>query len=163
MMTMKALVNRVLSQYWQYALLLFVWCGFLNAFNALTLVSGALFVALFSVLFGLSRQKINLLHLLLLVVHTLYKLVQSSYYVLKEICVARGDANYQLCKLEFDALNDVQKVVLANLISLTPGTLTVDVTNTHVIIHDMFANQVQAGSDEIKYNLLPMIKKAFPC
>lgn len=49
-------------------------------------------------------------------------------------------------------MNDLQIVCLANMITLTPGTFTMDVAQDHkcLYVHNMYIDTVQKSVDEIK-------------
>lgn len=62
-----------------------------------------------------------------------------------------------------DALNDRQTAVMANLITMTPGTLSVDVSSDHrtLYVHVMFLKDPDALRAEIKQNYERRIAHVF--
>lgn len=160
---MKRKLKKMFNISWQYIFFVVIWCGFLGGYNLLTIISGFVIIILISLLFSFSKQQINVVWLFLLIFYTIYKLIESSVFVMMEIFQKPNENKYDIKSVTFDEISNSQKVVLSNLISLTPGTLTIDVTNSLVVIHDMFSFKQMDVATEIRYKLLPLIKKAFPC
>lgn len=155
-------ISSALDIAWQYVFFILIWCGFLGSIDAITLLSGCFFVLLLSFLFSFSSQKIKIHYLFILIFYILYKLFESSYYVILEILKPRRKSEYKIETVNFNRLTKTQMIILSNLISLTPGTLTVDLTDSSVIIHDMFPSKDNCIIDSIVNQLIPMIKRAFP-
>jgi multicomponent Na+:H+ antiporter subunit E len=88
-------------------------------------------------------------------VYFLYDLVRSSVAVVWEIVTPRVYSKPQLLEMPLDAQTDMEIMLTANLISLTPGTLTVDVApdRSHLLIHAMFVDDPQRTIDDLKQGM----------
>ena len=139
-----------------------IWCGFLGGVNAITVLSGLMVVFAVSLFFGLSTQRINPIFFTTLLLRVFYQLIESSYFVVVEIFSKTDVRKYEVKTLSVTRLSKTQQVLLAGLISLTPGTLTIDISERQVTIHDMFAHKSFQIEKEIAKKLVPLIQKAFP-
>lgn len=90
-----------------------------------------------------------------LVVYFLYELFASSVLVVWDILTLRHRSRPQLIHVPLDAATDLEITLLGNLLSLTPGTLSLDVTpdRRHLIVHAMFVDDPQQVIDTIKGGL----------
>ncbi|CAN5735740.1 Na+/H+ antiporter subunit E [soil metagenome] len=71
----------------------------------------------------------------------LYDLVVSSLQVAAAVLRPQDRIRPRLLTIALDTRTDVQTMLVGNFISLTPGTLTVDVGTDRrtLLVHDMFA------------------------
>ena len=85
----------------------------------------------------------------------LYELVVSSIKVAHDVITPPILARPGVIKVPLDVRTDAEIAVLANLVSLTPGTLSLDVSpdNRELYVHAMFVDSPQAVRDEIKNGL----------
>lgn len=91
--------------------------------------------------------------LLNLLAYFLWDLIRSSVEVAWDVVTPQTLAEPKLLLLPLDARTDTEIMATANLISLTPGTLTVDVSDDrkHLLIHAMFgASNPQATKAGLK-------------
>lgn len=102
-------------------------------------------------LFGPSPYFRRVLSALGLLVFFLYELVRSSMAVVWDIVTPEIHSRPRMVKMPLDCQDDTEIMLTANLISLTPGTLTVDVAadKSHLVIHAMFAEE----PDEVVHDL----------
>ncbi|RED17836.1 Na+/H+ antiporter subunit E [Pontivivens insulae] len=87
-----------------------------------------------------------------LVLYFLWDLFSSSVIVAWDVLTPRDRSEPQLLLMPLDAETDAEIMATANLISLTPGTLSLDVTpdRKHLLVHSMFG----AGNpDEVRKSL----------
>ncbi|MGB0497111.1 MAG: Na+/H+ antiporter subunit E [Rubricella sp.] len=87
------------------------------------------------------RALLKPIKLLNLIVYFLWDLVTSSFQVAWDVVTPRLRAQPKLLLLPMDAKTDGEITLTANLISLTPGTLSLDVSEDRqqLLVHAMFA------------------------
>lgn len=145
-------------------LLALVWAAFQGAFSLLNLAVGALLGAL--VLWFLRpllegpasesgpltlRSTFRRLQKLFwgfeLLLFFFYELLRSSLQVAREVVRPRMQLTPGIVALPLDADSDLEITVLANLISLTPGTLSLEVApdRKKLYIHSMFTEGEDAA------------------
>lgn len=85
----------------------------------------------------------RLLAVIGLLAYFLYDLVVSSVRVAWDVVTPRLMARPRLMEMPLDARTDAEILMTANLISLTPGTLSMDVSENRntLLVHAMFAGQ----------------------
>lgn len=71
----------------------------------------------------------------------IWELLLSTARVVVDVLTVHNLSEPDILLVPLDAKTDMEVTILANLVSLTPGTLSLDVTpgNTHLVIHAMFA------------------------
>ena len=69
-----------------------------------------------------------------------YELIVSSLRVAWDVLTPRNYARPGFVVMPLDARSDTEVMLTANLISLTPGTLSIDLSNdrSQLLIHSMF-------------------------
>jgi multicomponent Na+:H+ antiporter subunit E len=87
-----------------------------------------------------------------LVVYFLYDLVRSSVAVVWAIMTPSMYSRPQLLRMPLDAKEDLEIMLTGNLITLTPGTLTVDVDpdRKFLLIHAMFVDDPNETIADLK-------------
>lgn len=92
----------------------------------------------------------------------LYELLMSSLQVARDVLSPRMTFRPGIIALPLESDDDVQITVLANLITLTPGTLSVDVSTDKkmLYIHAMRADDPAGLRASIKDGFEVQIKKA---
>lgn len=65
--------------------------------------------------------------------------------------------------MPLDAKSDIEIFLIANLITLTPGTLTLDVTpdRSHLIVHSIYAADTDALVAELKSGMERRVREVF--
>ena len=98
---------------------------------------------------------------MLLGVYTLWHLIRSSLEVAQDILTPNKKSQPKIIELTYHCKHPVQISLLVNLISLTPGTLVVDIDekNQRLIIHVMFAQNEEQFISFILKSLEPKIQK----
>ncbi len=87
-----------------------------------------------------------------LIVLFLYELIVSSIQVVWDVLTPQQKSRPGVISVPLDAKGEMEVLLVTNLISLTPGTLSLDVTedcNT-LYIHAMFADDPDAIRKQIK-------------
>lgn len=95
------------------------------------------------------QQVVGVIHLML---YFLWDLWQSSLRVLIDLLRVRSQSRPGIVAVSTEGMNDVQILVLANLITLTPGTLTLEVSDDKqtLYVHCMF---LDGGPDAIRQGI----------
>ena len=108
------------------------------------------------------KFNINIIRLITLMLFMCWELVRSSLDVAWDVLTPSSKSQSKIVNLRLQCKHPVQISLLANLISLTPGTLTVEIikNNTELVIHIMFAQRQQEIITFIKEKLEPKIIKA---
>lgn len=106
--------------------------------------------------FGLDRSYFRRLKAaLVLVLFFHYEMTVSVFRVAREVLTPTPESAPDIVHIPLDAKTDIEITLLANMVSLTPGTLSLDITEkrTHLIVHAMFARDHEAVISEIKNGL----------
>lgn len=151
------------NRLWVVLFLLIIWCGFSNNFQPVNILLG-LFFSLAIHFLVMSKPldfKINSLQLIILCFYMIWKLLQSSLEVAWDILTPKAKSQPKLIRLTLNCKHPVQISLLSNLISLTPGTLTIDIEkeNEVLILHVMFAQNQKKIIAFIRGKLEPRIMK----
>lgn len=100
-----------------------------------------------------------------LIVVFLYDLTISSLQVARAVVSPRDRIQPRVMTIPLTTRTDLQTTLVGNLISLTPGTLTVDVgeDGTTLLVHDMFAgDQPEDARRSVQEGLQKRVKDAAP-
>lgn len=103
-------------------------------------------------LIGASRYHSRVVAWIKLVIMFHYELFVSSMQVIMDIITPRHLATPALIEMPLDVKTDAGILLVTNLISLTPGTLSVDVSEdrTTLLIHAMFADDPDGLCQSLK-------------
>jgi multicomponent Na+:H+ antiporter subunit E len=99
-----------------------------------------------------------------LCVFFVYELVMSCLQVAWEVITPRGRARPGIIALPLDARSDLQITILANLISLTPGSLSLAVSDDRrvLFVHVMFIDDVEEEKRKLKAGMETKVMEAIP-
>ncbi|MEM9853606.1 MAG: Na+/H+ antiporter subunit E [Pseudomonadota bacterium] len=134
-----------------------VWAIFFGGFTWLTVLSG--FVAGYVVLWVLqpltgvrSTYFKRVFYWIRLLVMFFYELIVSSAQVLWDIITPTLYARPAIIHMPLDVKSDTGILLVTNLISLTPGTLSIDVSEDRktLTLHAMFADDPLAVCNSLK-------------
>jgi len=151
-------LNLMLALLWAMAqgevTLLSIGSGFLVGMLVLHLVGPVL---------GDSRYAIRFLRAIGLTVFFLKELVVSSIRVAIDVIRPTFTMRPAIIQVPLDVRGDVQITLLANLISLTPGTLSVDVSDdcACLYVHAMYGDDPAAVVRSIKHDFERRIVEVF--
>jgi multicomponent Na+:H+ antiporter subunit E len=142
-----------------------IWCGFSGEVVTSTVLSG-IFVAIFCHALFRSKDtraiRFRIIPFFLLACFTIKELIISSILVAQEIVVPRVLSTPEILELPLSCHDSTQILLLTNLISLTPGTLVIDVIdNKAVRFHAMFATDKEKMISFIKDVLEPKVMRVF--
>ena len=93
----------------------------------------------------------------------LYELMASAWSVAKLVCSPRMNLQPAIFRYELSLEDDFQIVLLANMITLTPGTLTIDVSDDkkYLYIHALDCADPDALRKSIADGFEKRIREAF--
>jgi multicomponent Na+:H+ antiporter subunit E len=120
--------------------------GFIFGYFVLFLARGALGPSPY---FG---RALNLIHF---AAFFLYEIFNSNIKVARDVLTSRHYMKPRIIAVPLDARTDAEITLLANLISLTPGSLSLDVSGDKktIYVHTMYAGDADAAKREIKDGL----------
>lgn len=146
------------------AFLTFIWIGFTNKLNFSPIMIGIVFSTLISFLVFKKNLhfKINMINLFLLIFYIIYELICSSLEVAWDILRPSHRNDPVITQLKLSCQSAMQISLLSSLISLTPGTLVIDISddNRTIFIHIMFGTKKEKIIQFIKEKLEPKVMEA---
>ena len=91
----------------------------------------------------------------------LWELLLSNLRVARDVVRPRSHARPAIVAIPVDGLSRAQVTLLANLITMTPGTLSIDASSDEgtLYIHAMFVDDVQKLRDEIEHGLTRRVRE----
>ena len=149
-------------------LLAVAWAGLTADFSLSNLILGqilgfgALWVA--APLFNApSRYFLSSVRIARLIGYFLYELVVGSLQVTWDVLTPRHRAQPRILTVPLDVATEAELLLLTNLISLTPGTLSLDLTEdgSCLRVHSMFAGDEAAQVAEIKDGMERRVREVF--
>lgn len=98
-----------------------------------------------------------------LILFFLYDLVVSSIRVTFDVLTPDHKSKPAILEMPLDVKSDLEILLVTNLISLTPGTLSIDVTPDRktLIIHAMFAHDPERLIKNLKTGIERLVKEVF--
>jgi multicomponent Na+:H+ antiporter subunit E len=149
-------------------LLAVVWAALSATFTLSSLLSGFVlgYAALWIVqpLFGTqSPYFLRVYRTIRLILFFLWELIVSSVRVALDILSPRQRSKPAIFVMPLDVESDIEILLVTTLISLTPWTLSLDVTpdRKSLIVHAMFAEDPEALVAELKSGMERMVKEVF--
>ena len=126
-------------------------------------VVGMLVLHLVGPVLGDSRYAIRFLRAIGLMAFFLKELVVSSVRVAIDVIRPTFTMRPAIIQVPLDVRGDVQITLLANLVSLTPGTLSVDVSDDcgSLYVHAMYGDDPAAVARSIKHDFERRILAVF--
>lgn len=98
-----------------------------------------------------------------LLVYFHYDLVKSSIAVVWDVLTPKQRSTPRFVEMPLDARSDTEILLVTNLISLTPGTLSVDVSEDRqtLLVHAMFAEDPDALCRDLKNGMERLVREVF--
>ena len=122
----------------KFILLFLVWIGLTNSLNIQELIVGAI-VSFIIAKFFTPNRAFNLKDLVIKYIRFipifLKNLIESNIVVAKIVLNPKLPINTGIVKLKTDLTNEHDRLILANAITLTPGTITVELRDSELFIH----------------------------
>lgn len=143
------------------------WAAVIGDFSLVSLAFGytigyvALWVA--KPLFGETHYFARFYHSIYLILFFLWELVVSCVRVAWDVVTPRLYARPGVIAVPLDAKSDLEITMTANLISLTPGTLSLDVSEdrTTLYVHAMYISDIDDLKRELKDGMERRVMNAF--
>ena len=85
------------------------------------------------------------------------KIIQANVTVVKHIWLGKESISPTLTKIKISQKTDMGKVIYANSITLTPGTVTIDIKDDEIIVHALLYKDIEslkAGEMDRRVSLL---------
>lgn len=104
----------------------------------------------------------RLLSVAKLIIIFLYQLVVGSLQVVWDVLTPTHLSTPKIINLPLTVTSDFQIMLLANLISLTPGTLILDLSRDkkYLVVHAMFAKDEAAIINDLKHSFEKLVIEA---
>ena len=144
--------------------LTFVWCGLLGSLTLANLVSG--FVVSYLLLWLVTRGHRGhdnyfgkLPRLLGFLGYYLWELVKSNAIIAYDVLTPTHHMKPGVIGIPIKAQTDLEITVLANLITMTPGTLSLDISPDRktLYVHAMYIRDPEALRRDIQENFEPRV------
>jgi multicomponent Na+:H+ antiporter subunit E len=144
------LINIILAILWMALTTKFSGSSLLVGF-----IIGFLILAFCSRVFVKQAYAKKFWYILVFMVFILYELIESSLKVAMHVLKPTLSVRPGVIALPLDCETDLEITLLANLISLTPGTLTLDVSSDKktLFVHTMYANDIEHERKMMKLKL----------
>ncbi len=122
----------------KFILLFLVWIGLTNSLNIQELIVGAIVSFIIAKFFTPNRE-FNIKDLAVKYIKFIpiffKNLIESNIAVAKIVLNPKLPINTAIVKLKTDLTNEHDRLILANAITLTPGTITVELRDSELFIH----------------------------
>lgn len=146
------------------------WSALWNGFTVLNLISG--FVVGYGALWfardliadaGERRYFRALPQTFVLIAYFIKELIKSSIMVARDCIAPRPNLHPAIVKMPLDAHSDFEIFLLSNMITLTPGTLTLDVApdRSFLMVHSIYATDEDALVHDLKSGMERRIGEVF--
>ncbi|HEV8033267.1 Na+/H+ antiporter subunit E [Yoonia sp.] len=149
-------------------LLAVIWASLWGSLTLFQLVAGFVvgFVTLWiaqPLLGGPNGYYLRAYRIVRLALYFIYDLCVSSIRVAYDVLTPTDYSNPKILEMPLDVQSDIEILLVTNLISLTPGTLSLDVTPDRktLIVHAMFADDPDAVIASLKNGMERMVKEVF--
>ena len=148
--------SRISKILYTWLVIFILWLAFTTSIDFYELVTGlsiSFIIALFSyqnfTSFGLkSLNPLKILYWFQYIAVFLIALIKANFHVAQIVLSPKLPINPGIVEFESKLHSDFAKMILANSITLTPGTLSVDVIEQRFFIHWL---QVESSKPEIAY------------
>lgn len=134
-----------------FIVLMLIWMGLTNAFDWQELLAGAIISASIVVLTikGDDSKGICLLRFLGYLPVFMKNLLLSNIDIAKRVLDPKLPVNPGIVKIQTTLTRPYQRLILANSITLTPGTVTLEMEEDHLYIHWIDASEESEKHGEI--------------
>ncbi|MDX9875438.1 MAG: Na+/H+ antiporter subunit E [Spongiibacteraceae bacterium] len=161
--------TKLLPRPLQSLALLLTWLLLANEFSLGQLLLGALFAVVLPQLvapFQISAPRVRRLSVLAgLVVRVLGDIVVANLQVARNVLGRNSQLRPAFISLPLDIEHDVAKVMLASIVTLTPGTVSADLSRDrrHLLIHTLTTDDCDTLVRVIKQRYETPLREAFEC
>ncbi len=139
--------------------LAFLWAALTADFRAENIAIGFIFsfgiLALTSKVWGSKPYAKKSWLLIKFIAFIFWEILVSNFRVASDVLRLQLKNRPGVIAIPLDAKTDIEITLIANLISLTPGTLTLDVSTDKslLFIHTMFTDDIQGQRDALKADI----------
>jgi len=154
-----------------WIILFLIWYAFTTSLAPAELITGGVVSFILSIftfkIFSCCGLKIFMPHKFIYVIQYIFvfiiALIKSNLDVARRVISPSLPINPGIVEFETKLTNDFAKMVLANSITLTPGTLTVDVIDNKYYIHwiDVVSDKQEIAFKEIAEDFEKVLLKIF--
>jgi len=143
-----------------------VWAALSGEFTLASLLVGFVvgYATLWAMqpLFPSSRYCPQMMGLIMLALFFLWELLVSSLKVAWSVVTPLRHSKPGIISVPLEVSSDTELTVLANLISLTPGSLAIDISEDrkHLVVHAMFIEDPDDFRREIKQGMEHRVREA---
>jgi len=143
-----------------------VWAALSGQFTLASLLVGFIvgYVTLWAMqpLFPASRYCAKVIGLVKLAIFFLWELLVSSLKVAWSVVTPLRYSKPGIITVPLDVKSDTEITVLGNLISLTPGSLSLDISDDrrHLVVHAMFIEDPEDFRREVKLGMEHRVREA---
>lgn len=145
-----------------------IWAALWGSFTLFQLTAGfllgfAILWLLQPLLGGPGAYYLRAYRIVRLILYFIYDLLMSSFRVAWDVLTPHDYSNPKIVEMPLDVKSDFEILLVTNLISLTPGTLSLDVTPDRktLIVHAMFADDPDEVVRGLKNGMERMVKEVF--
>lgn len=101
------------------------------------------------------KTAIRIFRIVQFVLFYLFQLIKANLVIAKDILSINPKITPGFIEIEIDAKTDSEILALVNLISMTPGTLCLDISEDkkYIYVHEMYLKDVASAKQNIKNGL----------
>lgn len=136
-------------------IIVMIWLALWSDASAANVLSGLLLAGTLVLVFGPWQPGtvvIRPVHVARFALHFLYKLIQASLVVARTVVTPQNRINTGIVAVPLRGCSDAVTTLIANTISLTPGTLTLEVRRDPLMlfIHALDVRSVEQVQDDVR-------------
>ena len=93
----------------------------------------------------------------------LKEIICSNLRVAYDVLTPRHHMRPEILDVDVTGLTDRQKLVLVNLVTMTPGSISIDLSDdSHIIrIHAMYVENIEVAKQDLVNNYVRRVKNVF--
>jgi multicomponent Na+:H+ antiporter subunit E len=148
-------------------ILAIVWAALLADFTEINLlvgfILGYVMIWLMQYIIGTSAYLVKIRQIINIVALFSWELLMSNLRVAHSVLSAKDKMKPAIVAIPLDIKSDAEITMLANMITLTPGTLSLDVSHDRKLlyVHGMHVHDVEKFKQEIKQGFERVVQEVF--
>jgi len=157
--------------FWLWALLTLVWIAISSSFELGSVITGALIAAALAYMFarrfaiwrGIRFSPTRLYHFIIYTGVFVVELVRANINMMRYVYAPRLSVEPGVVKVKTNLKSPIGRLALANSISLTPGSLVLDIGEDELLVHclDMRAIDPKKVTETVSGPFEAHLEKAF--
>jgi len=157
--------------FWLWALLTLVWIAISSSFELGSVITGALIAAALAYMFarrfaiwrGIRFSPTRLYHFIIYTGVFVVELVRANINMMRYVYAPRLSVEPGVVKVKTNLKSPIGRLALANSISLTPGSLVLDIGEDELLVHclDMRAIDPKKVTETVLGSFEAHLEKAF--